>query len=285
MEHTPTCRELLACGQRLFQCAGVDTPRLDAEVLLAGVMGVSRSKLYMRLDEDIPLQVQNAFEAAAQRRLAREPIAYITGVREFWSLPFRVTQDVLIPRPETELLVETVCEFLRRTPHTVEPPLVCEVGTGSGCIAISVAREVPEARVLANDLSPAALQVARQNARMHEVDSRVHFVRSNLLGGIRKELRFDVIASNPPYIADDADLGPEVGWEPDMALRAGPRGLDTIGELLHQAPSHLRPGGLLAVEIGYGQADESLELARSAGFGNVQIRSDLAGIPRLLTAV
>jgi release factor glutamine methyltransferase len=275
----------------------VVTPGLDAEVLLANAMGVDRAVLYARPEATLPVSVRDAFTTAARRRALREPVAYITGVREFWSLPFFVNRTVLIPRPETELLVETVCRTLKPQPGGSVPqragrvrsatppsPLVCDVGTGSGCIAVSVAHELPDAHVVAGDLSPAALEVARHNARANGVESRITFVHSDLFAGIDAETRFDVIASNPPYVPECARLDPELAWEPQLAVRAGPRGLEVAQELLRQAPARLRPGGLLVMEIGQGQAEAVADLARNAGFVTVDILPDLAGIPRVLLA-
>jgi release factor glutamine methyltransferase len=300
-----TCHELLIQAQAVLGTAGVATPRLDAEVLLADAMQVGRAALYARLREPVAPAVCENFAAAVERRARREPVAYITGVREFWSLPFLVTRDVLIPRPETELLVEVVCDLLRPSLsnsvaalplHKVRrgegrgegsnsaSPLVCDIGTGSGCIAVSLARELPHAHVVATDLSAAALEVARRNARAHGVESRITFVQSDLFVGIDPAARFDLIVSNPPYVAVDEDADAETEWEPTLALRAGAQGLDVVRDLLREAPSRLRADGCLVMEFGYGQAEALASLARSAGFGSVEIRPDLAGMARVLRA-
>jgi len=292
---TETCRDLLAKAEACVRAGGVETARLDAEVLLAAVLRLGRARLYARLGEPVPVELQEEFAAAVARRARREPLAYITGVREFWSLPLLVTPAVLIPRPETELLVETVCGLLktgrsREREATAKPsaptsrPLICDVGTGSGCVAVAVAHERSDVEVVATDLSAAALDVARRNAEIHGVASRITLLETDLLAGIDETTRFDVIVSNPPYVADDEQLAPEIDFEPALALRAGPRGLDVIGRLVREAPARLRPGGRLVLEIGHGQAAAVVEMARGAGFDGLELRNDLAGTPRVLVA-
>ncbi len=259
--------------------SGVPTPRLDAEVLLAAAMSADRAALYARLRAPAPAEVAMRFAASLSRRTGREPLAYITGEKEFYSLPFLVTRDVLVPRPETEQLVDAVCRLLRRRARA----MVCDIGTGSGCVAVAVARTVATARVLATDVSPSALALARRNAVRHGVDARVAFIRSDLAAGVRPDAGFDVVVSNPPYLSSGDPVTPEVSWEPRSALAAGGDGLAVIRRLVQCAPDLLKDGGALVMEFGYGQAHAVAEMA-SGVFASVTVERDLAGLPRVLVA-
>lgn len=271
-----TAADLLRDAAAELAASGVSTPRLDAEVLLGAALGVSRAGLYARLPDVPPGEAAVRFAAAMRRRARREPVAYITGVREFWSLPFAVTPAVLIPRPETELLVEAVRATGARA--------VCELGTGSGCIAVAVARELPAANVVATDCSVEALTVARRNAATFGVGPRVRFVAGDLFAALDPEARFDAVVSNPPYVPETAVLAPELGWEPAGALRGGSDGLAVIRRLVAEAPARLRKNGWLIVEFGDGQAETVRALAEAAGFESVRLQPDLAGVPRVLVA-
>jgi len=271
---------LLAAAAPRLAAAGIDSPRLDAEVLLAHALGVGRSGLYARVHDVVPAAAAERFEALLARRVRREPVAYLTGVQEFWSLPFAVTPAVLIPRPETELLVELA---LAQVPSAAAP-VVLDVGTGSGCLAVAIAHERSGARITALDISRAALEVARRNAATHGVSQRVTWIASDLFDGLAADARFDLIVSNPPYLAPTDAASPELASEPRAALYAGADGLDIIRRLIAAAPRRLRPGGQLLIEIAQAQSDAVLELARSAGFAAVQVVPDLAGIPRALVA-
>jgi release factor glutamine methyltransferase len=255
-------------------------PRLDAEVLLCAALSVDRAALYTRLSEPAADAVNGRFEVLLSRRLRREPLAYITGVQEFWSLPFAVTPGVLIPRPETELLVETVVELSAGRVS----PLICEIGTGSSCVAVALARELPTAWIVATDISAEALAVARRNAAAHGVESRIDFVLSDLYGGFRERRKFEFVVSNPPYVSSEDALSPELAWEPRSALLAGTDGLEVIRPLLHGAARRLAPDGWLVMEFGCGQVEAVQGLAADAGFRPISVRSDLAGIPRALLA-
>jgi release factor glutamine methyltransferase len=276
----PTVAATLRHGADVLASAGIDSARLDAEVLLACAGGWRRAALLARLRDALPDGVGARFAALLARRARREPLAYLTGEKEFWSLSFAVTPDVLVPRPETELLVEAACAHLAARPSA----WVCDVGTGSGCIAVAVAHTQPTVRVVALDTSAAALRVAAANALRHGVAARVHLVASDLFAALPETARFDVIASNPPYLDDGESGAAEIAWEPRGALWAGRDGLQVIERLVGAAPARLRPGGLLAVEIGAGQAAAALALAARAGFITARVRADLAGIPRLLLA-
>ena len=262
----------------LLSAAGVETARLDAEVLLAHAAGIERAGLFARLRDQIPQAIGARFDESIRRRARREPVAYVTGEKEFFSLSFHVTPDVLIPRPETELLVE---EVLRRAPANAR---VLDVGTGSGCIAVALAVRRPDLRVTACDVSPAALAVAVENARRHGAEARIRFVASDLFGGFDAHDHWHVIVSNPPYVAADEDLAPELAWEPSAALRAGADGMAVIRRLLVEGVARLAEGGRLLVEIGATQEEIGRGAARQAGLTEVEVLTDLAGHPRLLIA-
>jgi release factor glutamine methyltransferase len=284
----PIYAQLLHSSERRLRGVGIDTARLDAEMLLALAAGLGRTGLYGQLHISASSDVETHFAALLDRRARREPIAYITGVQEFWSLSFAVTPAVLVPRPETELLVE----LARRSvgPDQVgsgaesDGRWICDVGTGSGCIAVALAQELPDARVVAVDVSTAALAVAARNAAEHGVADRVYCVESDLFDGLDPATRFDVIVSNPPYLRPEDFLSPELAFEPRAALAGGPDGLDVIRYLVAAAPARLRAGGRLIMEFGCGQDAAVSTLARAAGLTDVQIAPDLAGIPRALVA-
>jgi release factor glutamine methyltransferase len=274
-------RELIAAAVEQLEAAGVATAQLDAEVLLADSLQISRAMLHAHPERNVADAVVQVFDSRVGRRQRREPVAHILGRREFWSLDFEVTADVLIPRPETELVVE----LAKRLMKSVEKPAVCDVGTGSGCIAIAIAKEMPDAMVVATDVSSAALQVARRNAARHAVEGGIELVSCDLFSGLTGR-RFELIVSNPPYI--DADemsvLSPEVRREPAPALNGGVAGLQIIRRLIAAASEHLCSGGWLLMEIGATQGPAVEELARDAGYIDIRIESDYAGLPRVLVA-
>ena len=255
---------------------------LDAQVVLAHVLAKDRAWLAAHADEPLTRDQEAAFFVLAKRRRDGEPVAYLTGVREFWGLPLRVSPAVLIPRPETETLVELA---LSRLP--VDRDLrVLDLGTGSGAIALALAHERPRARVLATDRSTEALAVAEVNARSLEIGN-VAFARSDWYDGLPdawRDVAFDLIASNPPYVAiDDPHLREgDVRFEPAAALVSGFDGLAAIRQIVAGARAHLAPGGTLVVEHGYDQAERVRELFVEAGFAAIVTARDLAGIPRVL---
>jgi release factor glutamine methyltransferase len=268
-----------AARDRLVR-AGVpeDEAALDADVLARTILGWDRAALLARGRDAPPPGFSARFDAVLQRRVAREPVAYIVGTREFWGLEVEVTPDVLVPRPETEILVEQV---LLRASRTTASPLIADVGTGSGCLAVSLARELPRARLVATDTSAAALAVAARNAARHGVRDQVRFVRTDLLTGLSAS--FDLIVSNPPYVpaTDAPTLQPEVArFEPPRALYGGADGLSVIGRLLEDAPARLRPGAPLIMEIGFGQREAVEAIAEAAGWTDIRFVPDLAGIDR-----
>jgi release factor glutamine methyltransferase len=258
--------------------AGIDSARLDAELLLAHALGIDRTRLFTRLRDQVSPAAAARFAALLERRQQREPLAYLIGEQEFWSLRFVVTPAVLIPRPETELLVELA---QRLSPA---PRQVLDVGTGSGCIAVALARELPAARLTAVDLSPDALAVAQQNAAAHGVAARLAWLAGDVYAPLPAEAAFDLIVSNPPYLAPGDAASPETTFEPRSALFAGADGLDVVRRLLDGAATRLHPGGHIMIEIGQGQAERVVALALAAGLGDVHVVPDLAGIPRTLVA-
>jgi release factor glutamine methyltransferase len=264
--------------------------RLDSELLLAETLGLTRLDLYLYWDRPLDEREKERYRELLQRRASFEPVAYILGRREFFSLSFRVTPAVLVPRPETEGLVELALELLKerasRLGADAPAPCVADVGTGSGAIAVAVAAHCPEARLVATDVSPAALEVARENAATHGVAERVTFHETSLLDAVAGPL--DLVLSNPPYIRDGdfASLPPDVTrHEPHGALFAGPDGLDVIRRLVPAAGERLAPGGWLALEVGHDQAAAVRQLLASDGrFEPAVARRDLQGIERVVHA-
>jgi release factor glutamine methyltransferase len=272
-----------------------DSPRLDAEVLLAEALGCQRIELYTSFDT-VPGEDQRAaFRESVRRRAEGMPVAYLVGRREFYSLSFRVTPDVLIPRPETELLVVAVLDLAKgqgatnANPQSPIPnPSVADVGTGSGILAVCLAKHLPRCRVTAVDLSPAALKVARENAQQHGVAERIEFLESDLFAAVPSQRQFDFVVSNPPYVttAEMDGLARDVRkFEPRMAVEAGPRGTEVIERLIPQAAERLRPGGHLLVEISPTIHDAIRALvAADARFELGPTIKDLARLPRVVQA-
>jgi release factor glutamine methyltransferase len=287
---TSTNAELLHAATARLRGVGMDTAQLDAEVLLAHAMHTDRAGLYARLHGGASADVAARFTPLVERRARREPVAYITGVREFWSLPFAVNPSVLVPRPETEQLVEIACRLWRgsvdsrRAEAATRAWSVCDVGTGSGCIAVALAHEIGDAEITAIDVSADALAVAAGNAAAHGVADRIAFLGGDLFEGLDPETRFDLIVSNPPYLTSDDATAPELAFEPKAALAAGRDGLAVICRLIALTPARLQRGGCLVMELGIGQDVAVRELARVAGLVGIEIEPDLAGIARVLVA-
>ena len=266
---------------------GVESPRLDAEVLLAEARSCQRIDLYAAFDAAASAELRTAFRDLVRRRADGVPVAYLVGRREFYSLSFQVTPDVLIPRPETELLVVTVLDRLRAE-SAPAAATIADVGTGSGVIAVCLAKYGPNCHVTAIDISPAALALAARNAAAHAVSERIDFVESDLLAALPAGQRFDCIASNPPYVsrAEWEALPDEIKrHEPRQALDGGETGTCVIERLLQEAAERLRPGGWLLVEIGPTRVEQVEQLVRaSRAFELGATVKDLAGLPRVVQA-
>jgi len=268
-----------------FQEHEIESARSEAEILLAHSMGMHRIDLYLNYDQPLNEAELASFKTLIKRRVAREPLAYITGIREFWSLPLAVGPPVLIPRPETECLVEAVLPFLDSPAGT--PKRVLDLGAGSGAITIALAHEHPEHRYVAMDRSMAALKIARQNARTHGVDRSIQWFCGSWVAALAANgPGFDLIVSNPPYIrsGDMAGLQPEIRLhEPAAALDAGEDGLICLRRIIGTAHGYLRPGGLLALEMGWDQADAVRSLAEAAGcYEAIRTVQDYSGLDRLV---
>jgi release factor glutamine methyltransferase len=266
-----------------FRGRGIDAPRLDAELLLAFALGSTRIQLFV--DSKRPLEAAELarFRELVKRRRAREPIAYILGQREFYGRPFRVDRRVLVPRPDTEVLVTAA---LARTRHLSMSMRALDLCTGSGCVAVTLGRERPTSSLVAVDLSADALAVARENA-LRLGAYNVAFVQGDLFAALLPTARFDLVTANAPYIpsAEIATLQPEVrDFEPRLALDGGADGLDLVRRIVDAAPSFLRPGGVLAVEVGMGEAPEVAQ-RMTATFGAIEKHRDYAGIERVVSGV
>jgi release factor glutamine methyltransferase len=276
-----TIRGLIGAAERELT-AGPHTERArkDAELLLLHLLGKDHAWLMAHLMDEFSGDLIQRYGELLLQRFNGEPIQYILGESEFYGLPFGVTLDVLIPRPETEHLVEKVIELAAGFPA----PSIVDVGTGSGCIAVALGHRLPDAAITAIDLSAAALAVAEQNAKRNGVD--LHFLQGDLLAPVANE-QFDIIVSNPPYVptADRDSLAVEVrDHEPALALFAGDDGLDIYRRLIPQAFACLFPCGFIAIEIGYGQSEAIGELLASAGFRQIEFIPDLQSIPRVAVA-
>lgn len=278
-----TVRAALSEARARLAAAGVSSPDLDAALLLAETLGVRRERLALDPERVLSDEEHSRFEALVAHRAERRPMAQILGRAEFWSLEFKVTPDTLSPRPETEMLVEEAVKALRG----IASPVVVDIGTGTGCIAIAIAKEVPSATVHAVDLSPAALEVARENVRRHGVESRVHLYLGDMfapLVGVVAPGSVDVVVSNPPYVRRDEEFDPEILFEPAMALFVE----DVPGiyrRIAEGAAAFVRAGGALIVELSDTAAYAIAEAVRdSPGWRDVAVRPDPAGLPRCLVA-
>jgi len=315
-------RNALKLGIAQLRAAHVPSDTLDAELLLLHATGRTRTSLYSHPEDDLTESESQNYFSLIERRATGVPTQHLTGKQEFWGLEFEVTRDVLIPRPETEHLIEVALDRLalrdlrvKQSPNmSGEGLVVADIGTGSGCIAIALAKELPAASIYALDVSPAALAVAQRNAaRLHFAD-RIHFLESNLLGGLpgaesplaaslrgnqrkpeaqgspvadHQSLLFDLIVSNPPYIGrrEAATLACEVhDHEPAIALFGGEEGYEFYADLITQSAARLKPGGILVVELGHDSLPAVQPLLDAPAWTNVGVTNDLAGIPRVLSA-
>lgn len=278
--------ELVSSARQRFLDAGIQAAEadLDGRVLAERLLRWDAAQYFAHGEMSAPEGFAERYHTLAERRLRREPVAYIIGEQEFWNLAIEVTPAVLIPRPETELIVETALSIL---PARSGPERVADCCTGSGCVAVALARERSSTRLVASDVSHEALLVAHRNVARHGVSARVSLVQCSVLAGLAGPL--DLIVANPPYVPDGqkAVLQPEVvDYEPPLALFAGPDGLSVIRELVEQAADRLAPEGRLVFEFGFGQAEEVTRLIeQQARLSLLEIRNDLQGIPRVAVAV
>lgn len=281
----PLLSAVLLEGARRLLSGAIDSGRLDAELLLGHVLNMTRAQLVVAANRPLSSEQREQFEIVLSRRLRREPLAYITGLQEFWSLDFCVTPDVLIPRPETERLVEIALKLAAEL-HVERPLRILDLGTGSGAIAIALASELPGAEIWATDFSRSALSVARINAQQNGVAERMQFYYGDLFTAIRDiERPFHLIVSNPPYIRRDeiSQLEPEVSrWEPRGALDGGIDGLDYYRRIAAEAFDYLMPNGAMVVEIGADMAPSVTTLFVNAGFLDMKIYQDYSGKDRVV---
>jgi release factor glutamine methyltransferase len=282
-----TIGRLLTWTTDYLQQHGSDTPRLDAEVLLAAARGCQRIQLYTAFDEPANDKTRQTFRDWVRRRAEGTPVAYLVGYREFYSLRFRVTPEVLIPRPETELLVVRLLDLVKQKAANNPPVTIADVGTGSGIIAVCAARHLSEARLTAIDISPSALDVARANGAEHGVADRIEWIVGDLLAAV-SDRQFDFIVSNPPYVssAEFAELPTTVrDFEPRQALLAGTRGTEVIERLVPQAADRLAPGGWLLIEISPMIEVAAVELlAAEPTLEPAPTIKDLSGLSRIIQA-
>jgi release factor glutamine methyltransferase len=269
-----------------FRRNDIDSPETDARVLLGHALGLDRSALTASSDRALSPTEAAAVAAIGARRLARAPVAHLVGHREFWSLDLRVTPDTLVPRPETETIIEAALDAVDRSGPRTRPLLIADLGTGTGALLLALLQELPHAFGIATDLSPKALAVARDNATRHRLERRAAFVQGDF--GTALAGPFDLVVSNPPYISSDEIpvLAPEVkDHDPLLALDGGPDGLDAYRAIARDAGRLLAPDGTLVVELGAGQAAAVVGLLAGAGLSTeTPVRPDLAGIPRAMTA-
>lgn len=276
---------LKEAGERLRadSVSGAANDVLDAQTLLAEAIGKDRTYLIINFTQQAPEDLLSKFREMVNRRAAGEPLQYITGHQEFFGLDFEVTPDVLIPRPETELIVEEAIRIVQQ--DRITRPVIVDVGAGSGCIAVALARELGDARMIASDISEAALRVARRNAARHGLGDRVDFAASDLLDAFAEEDFADFILSNPPYVSEEEthSLQREVrDWEPRLALTDSNDGLSFYRRLLKDAPMRLKPGGRLICEMGYTQSEKISAMIDRRVWDGGRLLDDLQGIPRTI---
>ena len=281
-----TVGRLLTWTTDFLRGKGADSPRLDAEVLLAHARGCQRIELYTAFEEEPPEAVRTAFRELVGRRAKGAPVAYLVGRREFFSLMFEVTPDVLIPRPETESLVVRAIDLAKSFGSS--QLRIADIGTGSGIIAMTVDKHVKNCQVTAIDVSAAAIEVAKRNAAKHGVVERVEFVEGDLFAAVPAGAQFDLILSNPPYVASDemAGLSADVrDYEPHLALDGGAKGTEVIGRLIPQAAERLKTGGWLLMEVGSENAGRVEQLVKAnAAFELAETLKDIANLPRVVQA-
>lgn len=285
-ERTWTTRQLLDWTTAHLEKREVDSPRLAAELLLAHVLEIPRIKLYMDMDRPATPLERAAFRDLIEKAAEHHPVQYLLGQAHFFSLALKVDRHTLIPRPCTEMLIEHVIQHARLTPGLANP-LIADIGAGSGCIAVALAKNLPAARLVAVDISGGALSIARENAAKHGVAERIDFRLGSLYEPLTSE-RFDFIVSNPPYIPDQewAAVGQNVkNFEPETALRGGTDGMKFLRPLIEQSPQWLKEGGQIVFEIAAAKKQAALEIAAgTSGLKNGRVLSDHQGLPRMLVA-
>ena len=279
-------KDALTSGTARLTASQVGSPRMNAELLLMFTLGCDRAYLFAHPERELTAEEQSRYEGAIEQRARGIPAQYITGHQEFWGMDFIVTPAVLIPRPETEHVIETVLKLNHggRASSSGYLPHIVDVGTGSGCIALALAKELSDAEVHATDISPAALEIARTNAARHQLEKRIHFHQTDLLRGFDRDA-FDFVASNPPYVGESEEDQVQLEvrkFEPRNAVFAGTTGVEVIERLIPQAHAVLKPGGWLVIEISGTIADRVRLLLD--GWNQVQITNDLQGIPRVISA-
>lgn len=275
-------------GASVLSRAGVDSPAIEAVILFCHLFGMDKAFVYSHPDNQISDEQYKSYKDAISRRASGTPAQYILGMQEFMSLEFIVSPAVLIPRPETELLAEAAIEYIAKSERVPAKSdfEVLDIGTGSGCIAVSIAHYVKNCRVTAEDISPECLSIARRNSEKHSVSERIEFVLSDLFENLPGR-KYDLILSNPPYIPtqDISKLQTEVkAHEPFGALDGGVDGLRIITSIIEKAPAHLNNGGMLGFEIGIGQEEQCMKLMKES-FSSLRIKKDLQGIPRIITGI
>ena len=283
-----TIKELLAVTAEYLKSKDIDSSRLAAEVLLAHALHMDRISLYMNFDKPLSESEVSRYRSLVRRRVQREPIQYIVGIQEFWSLEFIVDQRVLIPRPETELLVEHTIKLAHEYHSQHEGDLyVLDLGTGSGAIAVALATELSAARIWATDISHEALQVAKVNAKNHGVLDKINFVQGDLWKAIEDQsIKFHIIVSNPPYVASSEykNLALEVkDYEPKIALEAGPDGMVFLEKIINHAHEYMRPHGWLLLEMAPWQIEAAMDMINeSQNYGKVKAKKDYSGKERIV---
>jgi release factor glutamine methyltransferase len=288
MNRTWTVLELINETTAYFKKKGIESARLDAELLLAHCRNRARIQLYIDFERLVTAEELSAFRELVRRRAAREPVAYLIGYREFWSLKIAVEKGVLIPRPETELLVEELIKIFKPPSGERLQAAILELGTGSGALSIALAQELKQCSIYATDISSSALIIAQRNSRAHGCADRIHFIRGDSLAAFRQKEVFDLIVSNPPYIcsAAVAGLAPEIrAHEPVEALDGGPDGLSFYRQWIPQMPVLLKSNGWAVLEMGAGQSVAISQLFQNTGaFADVQTVKDYAGHERIIRA-
>jgi release factor glutamine methyltransferase len=262
----------------------VPSPRMNAELLLMFTLDCDRAYLYAHPEHELSTDEQTRYDAVLAERARGVPAQYITGHQEFWGMDLIVTPAVLIPRPETEHVIETVLDRVRRDPTSASPLHIADIGTGSGCIALALAKELPRAEIQATDISPAALEIARANSARHQLEGRIQFREADLLAGFEAN-SLDFVVSNPPYVGESEEDQVQLEvrkFEPRNAVFAGPTGVEVIARLIPQAHAVLQPGGWLVMEISGTIAEEVTHMLRD--WNDIVIRPDLQSIPRVAHA-